>query len=124
VGGGRRRVVRRPRRGYMFPYRFQPGNEAMKALFYVIDLALTFYIYLLIAAAVLSWLIAFNVVNMRNQFVAMVADFLYRITEPALRPIRNFMPNLGGIDISPIILIFIIIFIQLVIRMYIIPNVP
>jgi YggT family protein len=54
----------------------------------------------------------------------MVADFLYRITEPALRPIRNFMPNLGGIDISPIILIFIIIFIQLVIRMYIIPNVP
>ena len=64
----------------------------------------------------LSWLIAFNVVNMRNQFVAMVADFLYRITEPALRPIRNLMPNLGGIDISPIILILIIIFLQLVIR--------
>ena len=96
----------------------------MNALFLVIDLALTLYIYLLIAAAVLSWLIAFNVVNVRNQFVAMVADFLYRITEPALRPIRNFMPNLGGIDISPIILIFIIIFLQLVIRIYIIPNVP
>ena len=96
----------------------------MKALFVVINLALQLYIYLLIAAAVLSWLIAFNVVNMRNQFVAMVADFLYRITEPALRPIRNFMPNLGGIDISPIILILIIIFIQLVISMYIIPNVP
>ena len=73
------------------------------------------YIYLLVAAAVLSWLIAFNVVNMRNQFVAMVADFLYRITEPALRPIRNVMPNLGGIDISPVILIFIIIFIRYVI---------
>ena len=85
----------------------------MRALFLVIDLALQLYIYLLVAAAVLSWLIAFNVVNMRNQFVAMVADFLYRITEPALRPIRNLMPNLGGIDISPVILIFIIIFIQL-----------
>ena len=96
----------------------------MRALFLVIDLALQLYIYLLVAAAVLSWLIAFNVVNMRNQFVAMVADFLYRITEPALRPIRNVMPNLGGIDISPVILIFIIIFIRYVIALYIIPNVP
>jgi len=96
----------------------------MKALFIVIYYALEFYIYLVIAAAVLSWLIAFNVVNVRNQFVALVADFLYRITEPALRPIRNYMPNLGGIDISPIILIFIIIFLQLCIRLYIIPNVP
>jgi len=96
----------------------------MKALFIVIYYVLQFYIYLVIAAAVLSWLIAFNVVNVRNQFVAMVADFLYRITEPALRPIRRYMPNLGGIDISPIILIFIIIFLQLVITMYIIPNVP
>ncbi len=85
----------------------------MNALFVVIDLALQLYIYLLIAAAVLSWLIAFNVVNMRNQFVATIADFLYRITEPALRPIRNLLPNLGGIDISPVILILIIIFIQL-----------
>ena len=96
----------------------------MRALFLVIDLALLMYIYLLVAAAVLSWLIAFNVVNMRNQFVAMVADFLYRITEPALRPIRNFMPNLGGIDISPVILIFIIIFLRYVIHLYILPNVP
>ena len=96
----------------------------MKALFIVIDLALMLYIYLLIAAAVLSWLIAFNVVNTRNQFVAMVADFLYRITEPALRPIRNMLPNLGGIDISPVILIFIIIFFRYVIALYIIPNVP
>ena len=96
----------------------------MRALFLVIDLALQLYIYLLIAAAVLSWLIAFNVVNVRNQFVGMVADFLYRITEPALRPIRNMMPNLGGIDISPVILIFIIIFIRYVILLYIIPNVP
>ena len=84
----------------------------MRALFLVIDLALQLYIYLLVAAAVLSWLIAFNVVNMRNQFVAMVADFLYRITEPALRPIRSVMPNLGGIDISPIILLLVIFFLR------------
>ena len=96
----------------------------MRALFLVIDLALQLYIYLLVAAAVLSWLIAFNVVNVRNQFVGMVADFLYRITEPALRPIRNLMPNLGGIDISPVILIFIIIFLRYVIHLYILPNVP
>jgi YggT family protein len=80
-----------------------------------ISYLLTIYVYILIAAAVLSWLIAFNVVNSRNQFVAMVGEFLYRITEPVLRPIRNRLPNLGGIDISPIIVILIIIFIQSVI---------
>jgi YggT family protein len=95
----------------------------MRALFLVIDLALQLYIWLLIAAAVLSWLVAFNVVNVRNPAVGMVADFLYRITEPALRPIRNLMPNLGGIDISPIILILIIIFIRYCIALYILPNV-
>ena len=93
----------------------------MRALFLVIDLALQLYIYLLVAAAVLSWLIAFNVVNVRNQFVGMVADFLYRITEPALRPIRNMMPNLGGIDISPVILILLIFLIERVIIYYIYP---
>ena len=96
----------------------------MRALFFVIDLALHTYIYIIVAAAVMSWLIAFNVVNVRNQFVGMVADFLYRITEPALRPIRNLLPNLGGIDISPVILIFILIFFRYVILLYIIPNVP
>ena len=95
----------------------------MKALLDVILLALQLYIYLLIAAAVLSWLIAFNVVNTRNQFVAAVADFLYRITEPALRPIRSILPNLGGIDISPVILVLIIILIENVILYYIRPNV-
>ena len=74
-------------------------------------------------AAIFSWLIAFNVVNTRNQFVGTVAEFLYRITEPALRPIRRRMPNFGGIDISPLILVFIIIFIRYVIRLYILPNV-
>ena len=72
----------------------------MRALFLVIDLALQLYIWIVIAMAIFSWLVAFNVVNTRNHVVAMIGDFLYRITEPALRPIRNFMPNLGGIDIS------------------------
>jgi YggT family protein len=91
----------------------------MRSILYVILIVLDLYIWLLIAAAVLSWLVAFNVVNSRNQFVAMVGDFLFRITEPVLRPIRNMLPNLGGIDISPIIVILIIIFIQSVI----IPNI-
>jgi len=95
----------------------------MRALLDVILLVLQIYIWLLIAAAVLSWLIAFGVVNTRNQAVAMIADFLYRITEPALRPIRNMMPNLGGIDISPVILILIIFLIERIIIYYIYPNV-
>jgi YggT family protein len=95
----------------------------MRALLEVILIALEIYVWLLIASAVLSWLIAFNVVNTRNQFVAMVWDFLYRITEPALRPIRSILPNLGGIDISPVILILIIFFIQRLIGLYLLPNV-
>jgi YggT family protein len=95
----------------------------MRALFLVIDLALQLYIWILIAAAVLSWLVAFNVVNTRNPVVASVGEFLYRITEPLLRPIRNALPNLGGIDISPVVLILIIIFIRYVIALYILPNV-
>jgi YggT family protein len=95
----------------------------MRAVLDVILLALQLYIYLLIAAAVLSWLIAFNVVNTRNQLVASFAEFLYRITEPALRPIRSILPNLGGIDISPVILILLIILIENVILYYIRPNV-
>ena len=98
--------------------------DPMRALFIVLDKALWFYFYLVVAAVIMSWLIAFNVVNTRNQFVGMVADFLYRISEPALRPIRRRMPNLGGLDISPIILFFIILFISYVIWLYIIPNVP
>jgi YggT family protein len=79
--------------------------------------------WLVIGAAILSWLIAFNVVNTRNQLVGTVSEFLYRITEPALRPIRQFMPNLGGIDLSPVILFLIIIFVERVIITYIYPYV-
>jgi YggT family protein len=80
-----------------------------------ISYLLTLYVYILIAAAVLSWLIAFNVVNTRHGAVAMIADFLFRITEPVLAPIRRLLPNLGGIDVSPVIVILIIVFIQSVI---------
>ena len=77
------------------------------------------YIYILIAAAVMSWLIAFNVVNGHNPTVRMIWNFLYNVTEPALRPIRAILPNLGGIDISPIILIIGLMFLdQLVIWLY------
>ena len=77
----------------------------MRALFLVIDLALELYIWIVIAAAIFSWLVAFHVVNTRNQVVGMVGEFLFRITEPALRPIRRVLPNLGGIDISPVMLV-------------------
>jgi YggT family protein len=95
----------------------------MRAVLDIVLIVLDLYVWLLIASAILSWLIAFNVVNTRNQFVASIADFLYRITEPLLRPIRNIMPDLGGLDISPIILILIIMLIQRVISYYIYPNV-
>ena len=84
----------------------------MRAVLDIVLLVLQIYIWLLIASAILSWLIAFNVVNTRNQVVAMLADFLYRITEPALRPIRGMLPNLGGLDISPVILILFLLFIR------------
>ena len=74
------------------------------------------YIYILVGTAVLSWLIAFNVVNMRNDIVRSISYFLYQITEPALRPIRAMLPNLGGIDISPVILIIGLMFLDLFVR--------
>jgi YggT family protein len=84
----------------------------MNPFLWLVDTIITLYIWILIAAAVLSWLIAFNVVNTRNQVVASIGDFLYRITEPALRPIRALLPNLGGIDISPVILILGLLFLR------------
>ena len=95
----------------------------MRAVLDIVLIVLNIYVWLLIASAVLSWLVAFNVVNTRNPVVAHIGEFLYRITEPFLRPIRGIMPNLGGLDISPIILILIIMFIQRVITYYIYPNV-
>ncbi len=84
----------------------------MIALYLLIDTVLSLYVWLLIASAVLSWLVAFNVVNTRNRAVYAIGDFLYRVTEPALRPIRRVMPNLGGMDLSPVILILLIFFVR------------
>jgi YggT family protein len=70
------------------------------------------YIYIVIAMAILSWLIAFNVVNTRNDIVRGIANFLYRVTEPVLAPIRSILPNMGGIDLSPIILLIGLMFLD------------
>ncbi len=84
----------------------------MIALLNLIVTLITLYIWVLVIGVVLSWLIAFNVINTHNRFVYLVVDTINRLTEPALRPIRNILPNLGGIDISPVILILLLIFIK------------
>src|SRR6218665_4100102 len=80
--------------------------------FWLIHTLITLYIWVLIASAVLSWLVAFNVVNPYNNVVRTITGALYQLTEPLLRPIRNILPNLGGLDISPVILILILMFIS------------
>ena len=80
---------------------------------------LNLYFYLLIGHVILSWLVAFNVINTRNQFVYMVGDFLHRITEPALRPIRRILPDINGIDLSPVILLIAISFLQILVINYV-----
>jgi YggT family protein len=96
----------------------QHGSRVMIELLGFIKFLLDIYILVLFAAAILSWLIVFNVVNTRNPAVAMIGEFLYRVTEPVLRPIRDRLPNFGGIDVSFIVVIIIIYFIQWVV----IPN--
>jgi YggT family protein len=95
----------------------------MRAVLDVVLILLQFYTWVVIAAVVVSWLIAFNVINTRNEFVGMIVRLIYQLTEPLLRPIRNFMPNLGGLDLSPLILLLLVFFIQRVIIYYIYPNV-
>src|SRR5215475_14640787 len=92
----------------------------MNPFLWLIHTLIWLYIYVLIAAAVMSWLIAFNVVNSHNPTVRAIWDFLYRVTEPGLRPIRAILPNLGGIDISPVILIIALMFLdQLIVWLYV-----
>jgi YggT family protein len=108
--------------GYTFQRRSYPADTAMNR--FLIDVLsfisylLFLYMCIIIAVAVLSWLISFNVVNVRNQFVSALWYFMRRITEPVFQPIRNILPDLGPIDISPVIVLLIIIFI----REVIIPN--
>ncbi len=84
----------------------------MLSLISLIHTILEILIWILIASAVLSWLVAFNVINTRNRVVYMIGDFLHRVTEPLLRPVRNILPNLGGIDLSPIVVILLLVFAQ------------
>ncbi len=84
----------------------------MTAVLWLILKIIDIYVWLIILQVVLSWLIAFNVLNTSNRFVYMVGDFLYRITEPAMRPIRRILPNLGGIDLSPLVLLLLLFFAQ------------
>ncbi len=95
----------------------------MRAILDVVMLILNLYIYIIIASAIFSWLYAFKVVNSGNQFVGMIGNFLYQATEPVLRPIRRFMPNLGTIDISPIVLLLGIFLLQRIITHYLYPAV-
>ena len=84
----------------------------MLALFQTIDLALNIYTWVLIGSAIFSWLYAFNVINSSNRFVNSLGTFLYNVTEPVLRPLRRILPDLGGIDISPIVVLLIIFFVR------------
>ena len=84
----------------------------MYAFLNLVSTVIQIYIWLLIAQAVLSWLLAFGVVNRYNRVVAPIGDFLGRITDPLLRPIRRFLPDLGGIDISPVVLILLLYFVR------------
>lgn len=95
----------------------------MRAFLDVIMLVLQLYWYVVIAMIIMSWLIAFNVVNTRNQFVSQVWRALTALTDPILRPIRRALPNFSGLDLSPLVLFLIIIFIQQVIIRYVYPNV-
>ena len=80
----------------------------IRAIFWLADEFLTLYTWAVIIAAILSTLASFGVLDTRNRIVWTISDFFYRLTEPALRPIRNFMPNLGGVDLSPLILILLL----------------
>jgi YggT family protein len=84
----------------------------MFAFYNLLDTVIRIYIWLLLASVVLSWLVTFNIVNRHNRFVYVIGDFLHRITEPVLRPVRNLLPSMGGIDISPVIVILALYFLR------------
>ena len=93
----------------------------MIAIFYLALQIIKLYSYVVIANVIISWLIAFNVLNTSNRFVYSILDFTYRLTEPFLSKIRRFLPTLGAFDISPIILLLLIWFIEMCMKLYIAP---
>jgi len=93
----------------------------MIAIFYLALQILTIYSYVVIANVIISWLVAFNVLNTQNRFVYSVLELTYRLTEPFLNKIRLFLPNLGTLDISPVILLLLIWFIEMCMKLYVAP---
>ena len=87
----------------------------MKSIFILLDSIITIYLWIIIINAILSWLVAFNILNTQNKFVFSVLDATYKLTDPALNKIRRFIPTFGSIDISPVVLILILIFLRNVI---------
>jgi YggT family protein len=85
----------------------------------IVDIVIRLYIWVVIGSAIMSWLVAFNVVNTRNRFVYQVGDVLYRLTEPALRPIRRVVPTVGGLDLSPVVLLLLLFFIRSMLFWYV-----
>ena len=93
----------------------------MIAIFYLVLQILKIYSYVVIANVIISWLVAFNVLNTQNRFVYSVLELTYRLTEPFLNKIRLFLPNLGTLDISPVILLLLIWFIEMCMKLYVAP---
>ena len=93
----------------------------MIAIFYLVLQILKLYSYVVIVNVIISWLIAFNILNTQNRFVYSILEFSYRLTDPILNKIRHFLPNLGSLDISPIILLLLIWFIEMCMKLYIAP---
>ncbi|MAJ23427.1 MAG: hypothetical protein CMI75_06560 [Candidatus Pelagibacter sp.] len=94
----------------------------MKSLLFLIDNIVSIYVWVLIINAILSWLVAFNVINIQNRFVYSILDVTYKLTDPILNKIRNFLPNLGPVDISPLVLILLLMFLRNLIFEIFAPN--
>ena len=95
----------------------------MKSIFILLDSVITIYLWIIIINAMLSWLVAFNILNTQNRFVYSILELSYRLTDPILNKIRRFLPNLGSLDISPIILLLLIWFIEMCMKLYIAPMI-
>ena len=95
----------------------------MIAIFYLVLQILKLYSYVVIANVIISWLIAFNILNTQNRFVYSILELCYRLTGPILNKIRRFLPNLGSFDISPIILLLLIWFLEMCMKLYIAPMI-
>ena len=95
----------------------------MIALFYLVLQVLKLYTYVVIANVIVSWLVAFNILNTQNRLVYSILEFSYRLTDPILNKIRRFLPNLGSLDISPIILLLLIWFVEMCMKLYIAPMI-